>query len=177
MRAQWVCSRERRIALYKRTSINQCFPTPSSKLCQNLLCHWRDTLYLREAVHRHGQRPPKGSGINKTVETTLFVLFCCLAVVCFVVLLLFALLSCCCLLCCLAVVCFVVLLLFALLSCCCLLCCPAVVFASFRIELFKEQPCLYALYYWMPATAITGWSRNYREQFTVFNSNECWILK
>ena len=27
MRAQWVCSRERRIALYKQSSINQCLQT------------------------------------------------------------------------------------------------------------------------------------------------------
>ena len=26
------------------------------------------TLYLRAAVHRRGQRPPKGLGINKTAE-------------------------------------------------------------------------------------------------------------
>ena len=28
------------------------------------------TLYLRAAVHRRGQRPPKGSGTDKTVEAT-----------------------------------------------------------------------------------------------------------
>ena len=27
-------------------------------------------LYLRAAVHRRGQRPPKGSGTNMTIETT-----------------------------------------------------------------------------------------------------------
>ena len=31
---------------------------------------WRGTLYLRAAVHRRGQRPPKGSGTNMAVETT-----------------------------------------------------------------------------------------------------------
>ena len=35
------------------------FPAPSSELCQNWLRHWRGTLYLRAAVHRRGQRPPK----------------------------------------------------------------------------------------------------------------------
>ena len=30
----------------------------------------RDTLYLRAAVQRRGQRPPKGSGTDKTVEAT-----------------------------------------------------------------------------------------------------------
>ena len=28
------------------------------------------TLYLRAAVHQRGQRPPKGSGTNMTVEAT-----------------------------------------------------------------------------------------------------------
>ena len=41
---------------------------PSSKLCQIWLRHWRGTLYLRAAVHRRSQRPPKGSGTNMTVE-------------------------------------------------------------------------------------------------------------
>ena len=45
------------------------FPAPSSKLCQIYWRHWRGTLYLRVAVHRRGQRPPKGSGTNMTVET------------------------------------------------------------------------------------------------------------
>ena len=36
------------------------FPAPSSKLCQIWLRHRRGTLYLRAAVHRRGQRPPKG---------------------------------------------------------------------------------------------------------------------
>ena len=40
------------------------FPAPSSKLCQIWLRHWRGTLYLRAAVHRRGQRPPKGLGTN-----------------------------------------------------------------------------------------------------------------
>ena len=31
---------------------------------------WRGTLYLRTAVHRRGQRPPKGSGTNMIVEAT-----------------------------------------------------------------------------------------------------------
>ena len=46
------------------------FPAPSSKLCQISLRHWRGTLYLRAAVHRRGQRPPKGLGTNKTAEAT-----------------------------------------------------------------------------------------------------------
>ena len=46
------------------------FPAPSSKLCQIWLRHWRGTLYLRAAVHRHGQCPPKGLGTDKTVEAT-----------------------------------------------------------------------------------------------------------
>ena len=46
------------------------FPAPSSKLCQIWLRHWRGTLYLRASVHRRGQRPPKGSGTNMTVEAT-----------------------------------------------------------------------------------------------------------
>ena len=46
------------------------FPAPSSKLCQIWLPHWRSILYLRAAVQRRGQRPPKGSGTNKTVEAT-----------------------------------------------------------------------------------------------------------
>ena len=36
----------------------------SSKLCQNWLRHRRGTLYLRAAVHRRGQRPPKVLGTN-----------------------------------------------------------------------------------------------------------------
>ena len=44
------------------------FPAPSSKLCQIWLRHWRGTLYLRAAVHRRGQRLPKGLGTNMTVE-------------------------------------------------------------------------------------------------------------
>ena len=47
-----------------------CFPAPSSKLRQIWLRHWRGTIYLRAAVHRRGQRPPKGSGTNMTVEAT-----------------------------------------------------------------------------------------------------------
>ena len=45
------------------------FPAPFSKLCQSWLRHWRGTLYLRSAVHRRGQRPPKGSGTNHTPST------------------------------------------------------------------------------------------------------------
>jgi len=41
------------------------FPEPSSKLYQNC---WRR--YLRSAVHRRHQRPPKGLATNKTVEAT-----------------------------------------------------------------------------------------------------------
>ena len=40
------------------------FPSPSSKFCQNWLRHWRGTLYLRAAVHRRGQRPPKDCGCS-----------------------------------------------------------------------------------------------------------------
>ena len=40
------------------------FPAPSSKLCQIWLHHRRGTLDLRSAVHRRGQRPPKGLGTN-----------------------------------------------------------------------------------------------------------------
>ena len=32
--------------------------------------HWRGTLYLRAAVNRRCQRPPKGLDTNKTVEAT-----------------------------------------------------------------------------------------------------------
>ena len=46
------------------------FPAVSSRLCQIYLRRWRGTLYLRAAVHRRGQRPPKGSGTNMTVEAT-----------------------------------------------------------------------------------------------------------
>ena len=46
------------------------FPAPSSKLCQIWLRHWRGALYLRAAVHRRGQRPPKSLGTDKTVEAT-----------------------------------------------------------------------------------------------------------
>ena len=46
------------------------FPAPSSKLWQIWLRHRRRTLYLRVAVHRRGQRPPKGLGTNMTVEAT-----------------------------------------------------------------------------------------------------------
>ena len=40
------------------------FPAPSSKLWHICLRHWRGTLYLRAAVHRRGQCPPKGLGTN-----------------------------------------------------------------------------------------------------------------
>ena len=30
--------------------------------------HWKGTLYLRAAVQRRGQRPPKSLGTDKTVE-------------------------------------------------------------------------------------------------------------
>ena len=46
------------------------FPAPSSKLCQIWLRHWTGTLYLRAAVRRRGQLPPKVSGTNMTVEAT-----------------------------------------------------------------------------------------------------------
>ena len=32
--------------------------------------HTPSSLYLRAAVHRRGQHPPKGSGTNMTVEAT-----------------------------------------------------------------------------------------------------------
>ena len=32
--------------------------------------HWRDTLYLRAAVHQRSQNPPKGLGTNMIVEAT-----------------------------------------------------------------------------------------------------------
>ena len=45
------------------------FLAPFARLCQIWLRHWRGTLYLRAAVHRRGQRPPKGSDTDiKTVE-------------------------------------------------------------------------------------------------------------
>ena len=47
------------------------FLAPSSKLCQIYLRHGRGTLYLRAAVQRRGQRSPKGSGTNMTVEANL----------------------------------------------------------------------------------------------------------
>ena len=47
------------------------FLASSSKLCQNWFHHWRgSTLYLRPAVHRRCQRPPKNLGTNKTVKAT-----------------------------------------------------------------------------------------------------------
>ena len=46
------------------------FPAPSSKLCQIELRHWRGTVYFCAAVQRRGQRPPKGSSTNMTVEAT-----------------------------------------------------------------------------------------------------------
>ena len=56
---EWVRERE-------RDCMSTSIPAPSSKLCQISLCHWRGTLYLRAAVHRHGQRPPKGLGTDET---------------------------------------------------------------------------------------------------------------
>ena len=44
------------------------FPAPFSNLCHSWLRHWRGALYLRAAVHRRCQRPPKGLGTKKTVE-------------------------------------------------------------------------------------------------------------
>ena len=47
------------------------FPAPSPKLCQNcMVTPLKGTLYFRAAVQRRGQRPPKGSGTNMTVEAT-----------------------------------------------------------------------------------------------------------
>ena len=60
----------RRWVFYSEHVMVNRFPAPSSKLCQIWLHHWRDTLYLRAAVLWRGQRPPRGSAINKTVETT-----------------------------------------------------------------------------------------------------------
>ena len=40
------------------------FSATSSKLCQNWLRHWRGTLYLRAAVHRCCQHPPKYTNIS-----------------------------------------------------------------------------------------------------------------
>ena len=40
------------------------FPAPYSKLCQIWLRHSRDTVYLRAAVHRRGQRPLEGLGTD-----------------------------------------------------------------------------------------------------------------
>jgi len=37
----------------------------------DLVTPLKGTLYLRAAVHRRGQRPPKGSGTDKTVEANL----------------------------------------------------------------------------------------------------------
>ena len=44
---------------------------PSSKLCQNWLHHWRDTLYLHAAVHRSCQHHPNCLGTNMTVSVRL----------------------------------------------------------------------------------------------------------
>ena len=56
---------------YCQALSKHCFPAPSSKLCQIWLRYWRGTLYLRAAVHRCGQHPPKGLGTDKTVVATL----------------------------------------------------------------------------------------------------------
>ena len=42
------------------------FPAPSTKPSLIWLRRWRGTLYLRAAVYRRGQRPPKGLGTNHT---------------------------------------------------------------------------------------------------------------
>ena len=55
---------------FGRTHSEHCFPAPSSKRRQIWLRHLRGTLHLRAAVHRRGQRPPKGFGTDKTVEAT-----------------------------------------------------------------------------------------------------------
>lgn len=46
-----------------------CFLTPSSKPCQNCLCHWRGTFHLCAAVHWRCQHPLKVLGTNETMET------------------------------------------------------------------------------------------------------------
>ena len=64
---------------WRKDVVTQClefdsehlFPAPSSKPCQIWLRHWRGTLYLRTAIHRRGQRPPKGLGANQTPSTGL----------------------------------------------------------------------------------------------------------
>ena len=45
------------------------FPAPSSKLYRFSYAT-EGALYLRAAVQRRGQRPPKGLGTDKTVEAT-----------------------------------------------------------------------------------------------------------
>ena len=55
---------ERSEGCWTRAHSEHRFPAPSSKLCQIWLRHWRGTLYLRAAVHRRGQRSPKGLGTD-----------------------------------------------------------------------------------------------------------------
>jgi len=69
--SEWTDKHHSAMSMTRSTSSSKHrFPAPSSKLCQNWLRHWRGTLYLRAAVHWRGQRPPKGSGTNMTVEAT-----------------------------------------------------------------------------------------------------------
>ena len=49
-----------------RTSLSGTF----LQTLPDLVTPLKGTLYLRAAVHRRGQRPPKGSGTEKTVEAT-----------------------------------------------------------------------------------------------------------
>ena len=46
------------------------FQHPSSKFCQNWICHWRGTVYFCSAVHQCCQCPLKGLDTNKTVKIT-----------------------------------------------------------------------------------------------------------
>ena len=50
-----------------RASISGTFLQTLSDLVVNAT---EGALYLRAAVHRRGQRPPKGSGTNMTAEAT-----------------------------------------------------------------------------------------------------------
>ena len=46
MRAQWVCSRERRIALYKRSSINQSISSDSISCFMSLCQQWQHIMFF-----------------------------------------------------------------------------------------------------------------------------------
>ena len=51
-----------------RASLSGTFPPDSPRT--GYATEGARTFYLRAAVHRHGQRPPKGLGTDKTVEAT-----------------------------------------------------------------------------------------------------------